>query len=88
MGTAVAGESADLLDGLIARARRLGADAADAVMLRGSALDASCRLGEPEEVVRSEVRSLGLARLRRQAAGHRLHHGLFAKPPSGRSPSG
>ena len=60
MGTAVAGESADLLDGLIARARRLGADAADAVMLRGSALDASCRLGEAEEVVRSEVRSLGL----------------------------
>ena len=60
MGTAVAGESADLLDGLIAHARRLGADAADAVMLRGSALDASCRLGDPEEVVRSEVRSLGL----------------------------
>ena len=60
MGTAVADESADLLDGLIARARRLGADAADAVMLRGSALDASCRLGEAEEVVRSEVRSLGL----------------------------
>ena len=60
MGTAVADDSADLLNGLIARARRLGADAADAVMLRGSALDASCRLGEPEEVVRSEVRSLGL----------------------------
>ena len=60
METAQAGNSADLLDGLIARARRLGADAADAVMLRGSALDASCRLGEPEEVVRSEVRSLGL----------------------------
>ena len=60
MGTAVADDSADLLNGLIARAKRLGADAADAVMLRGSALDASCRLGEPEEVVRSEVRSLGL----------------------------
>ena len=60
MGTAQAGNAADLLDGLIAEARRLGADAADAVMLRGSALDASCRLGEPEEVVRSEVRSLGL----------------------------
>ena len=60
MGTAQADNAADLLDGLIAHARRLGADAADAVMLRGSALDASCRLGEPEEVVRSEVRSLGL----------------------------
>ena len=60
MGTVVADDSADLLAGLIARARRLGADAADAVMLHGSALDASCRLGEPEEVVRSEVRSLGL----------------------------
>ena len=60
MGNARADNAADLLDSLIARARRLGADAADAVMLRGSALDASCRLGEPEEVVRSEVRSLGL----------------------------
>ena len=60
MGTAGAGNSADLLDDLIARVRGQGADAADAVMLRGSALDASCRLGEPEDVVRSEVRSLGL----------------------------
>ena len=60
MNAAQAGDSADPLAGLIARARQLGADAADAVLLRGSALDASCRLGEPEEVVRSEVRSLGL----------------------------
>ena len=60
MGIAEAGDSATLLEGLIARARRLGADAADAVMLRGGALDVSCRLGEPEEVVRSEVHSLGL----------------------------
>ena len=60
MGIAEAGDSATLLEGLIARARRLGADAADAVMLRGSALDVSCRLGEPEEVVRSEVQPKGL----------------------------
>lgn len=55
-----AGDSADLLDGLIARARRLGADAADAVLVRGSALDASCRLGKPEDLVRAESRALGL----------------------------
>ena len=34
MGNAQADNAADLLDGLIARARRLGADAADAVMLQ------------------------------------------------------
>ncbi len=55
-----AGNAADLLDGLIARARRLGADAADAVLVQGSALDASCRLGEPEDLVRAESRALGL----------------------------
>ena len=60
MGTAVAGNSADLLNGLIARARRLGADAADALYAHGSALEAGCRLGEPEDVVRAEGRNLGL----------------------------
>ena len=60
METAQAGNSADLLDGLIARARRLGADAADALYVHGSALEAGCRLGEPEEVVRAEGRNLGL----------------------------
>ena len=60
MGTAEAGDSADLLDGLIARARRLGADAADALLVRGSALDAGWRLGEPEDLVRAESRTLGL----------------------------
>ena len=60
MGTAGADDSADLLDGLIARARRLGADAADAVLVRGSALDAGWRLGEPEDLVRAESRTLGL----------------------------
>ena len=60
MGTAGADDSADLLDGLIARARRLGADAADALLVRGSALDAGWRLGEPEDLVRAESRTLGL----------------------------
>lgn len=55
-----AGNAVDPLDGLIARARRLGADAADAVLVQGSALDASCRLGEPEDLVRAESRALGL----------------------------
>ena len=60
MGTAEAGESATLLEGLIARARRLGTDAADALYVHGSALDAGYRLGEPEELVRAEGRTLGL----------------------------
>ena len=60
MGTAEAGDSAALLEGLIARARRLGADAADALYVHGSALDAGYRLGEPEELVRAEGRTLGL----------------------------
>ena len=60
METARAGNSADLLNGLIARAKRLGADAADALYAHGSALEAGCRLGEPEDVVWAEGRNLGL----------------------------
>ena len=60
MATTGATEPLDLLEGLIARARRLGADAADAVLLKSSALDAGCRLGEPEELTRAESRDLGL----------------------------
>ena len=60
MATAGVTGSLDLLEGLIVRARRLGADAADAVLVGGSALDAHCRLGEPEELTRSESRTLGL----------------------------
>ena len=48
------------LDGLIASARRFGADAADAVLVSGRSLEAGCRLGEPEELVRAESRDLGL----------------------------
>ena len=60
MAASGAGEPIDLLDGLIARARRLGADACDAVLVYSSALSARCRLGEPEELVRAEARDLGL----------------------------
>ena len=60
MGSAEAGDSAAQLDGLIAHARRLGADAADALLVRGSALDAGWRLGEPEDLVRAESRTLSL----------------------------
>ena len=60
MGTTESGDSATLQEGLIARTRRLGADAADALYVHGSALDAGWRLGEPEELVRAEGRTLGL----------------------------
>ena len=60
MATTGAGDPLDLLDGLIGRTRRLGADAADAMLVRGRALDASCRLGEPEDIVRAEGCDLGL----------------------------
>ncbi len=53
-------DSVDLLAGLVRHAMQRGADAADALLMRGNALDASCRLGEPEELVRSESRDLGL----------------------------
>ena len=60
MAATGAAEPLALLDGLIASARRLGADAADAVLVSGRSLEAGCRLGEPEELVRAESRSLGL----------------------------
>ncbi len=50
----------DLLDGLIARARAQGADAADAVMFDSASLSVSWRLGRLEDVERSESRDLGL----------------------------
>ena len=53
-------EPVDLLTGLAGRATRQGVDAADVVLVRGAALDAGCRLGAPEEFVRSESRDLGL----------------------------
>ena len=60
MATAGADAPLDLLEELIARSGRLGADAADAVLVSGSALGAQCRLGALEELTRSESRTLGL----------------------------
>jgi PmbA protein len=53
-------EPTQLLADLIARARAAGADAADAVLIRSTAISAQCRLGEPEHVERSEGQDLGL----------------------------
>jgi PmbA protein len=52
--------SLDLVSDLIARARRAGADAADAVLLAGTALAVQRRLGKTEHLNRAEGRDLGL----------------------------
>jgi PmbA protein len=49
-----------LLDDLIARARKAGADAADAVMIESAAISVAQRLGKPEKLERAESRDLGL----------------------------
>lgn len=48
------------LEALIARARAAGADAADAVLIRGTAISVQRRLGKTEHVERSEGQDLGL----------------------------
>ena len=50
----------DLLQDLITRARRAGADAADAVLFEGTSLSHARRLGKTEKLERSEGRDLGL----------------------------
>lgn len=50
----------DLLDDLLARAKRAGADAADAILAQGVSQSVSQRLGKPEAVERSEGKDLGL----------------------------
>ena len=50
----------DRLSDLIAHARAAGADAADAVLIAGTALSVSRRLGATEHVERSEGQDLGL----------------------------
>ena len=50
----------DLLDELIARARKAGADAADAVAVTSASLSHAQRLGETEHLERSESQDLGL----------------------------
>src|SRR5207244_10570542 len=55
-----AGAALDLLQDLIGRARRAGADAADAVLFEGTSLSHARRLGKTEKLERSEGQDLGL----------------------------
>jgi PmbA protein len=55
-----AGNKIDLLHDLIGRARRAGADAADAVFFEGVSLSHARRLGKTEKLERSEGQDLGL----------------------------
>ena len=50
----------NLLTDLIARARRAGADAADAIYVESAALEVRRRLGKAEKLERAESRDLGL----------------------------
>jgi len=50
----------DLLSSLIEKVRRLGADAADAVLVKGVSLSHARRLGKTEKLERSEGHDLGL----------------------------
>ncbi|MDD3444528.1 MAG: TldD/PmbA family protein [Zavarzinia sp.] len=53
-------EPLELLDDLLARAHRAGADAADALYFEAVSLGVSWRLGKLEDLERSETRDLGL----------------------------
>lgn len=53
-------DALSLLDDLLTRARRAGADAADALLARGVSQSVSQRLGTPEAVERSEGRDVEL----------------------------
>src|SRR2546425_10238728 len=50
----------DLLQDLVARAKKAGADAADAVLFEGTSLSHAGRLGKTEKLERSESQDLGL----------------------------
>lgn len=53
-------DALNLLHDLVAKARRAGADAADAVAVAGTALSHTRRLGKTEKLERSESQDLGL----------------------------
>jgi PmbA protein len=53
-------ENLDLLADLIAKAKRAGADAADAVLFEGASISHARRLGKTEKLERSESYDLGL----------------------------
>ena len=52
--------SLDLLTDLVSKARKAGADSADAVMFKSAHLGLRQRLGKPEMLERSESQDLGL----------------------------
>src|SRR5215472_5080623 len=54
------GNDLDLLQDVVGRARRAGADAADAVLFEGISLSHGRRLGKTEKLERSEGQDLGL----------------------------
>jgi PmbA protein len=54
------GPSLDILARLLDLAKRAGAESADAVLLESASLGVSCRLGEMEDLERSEGRDVGL----------------------------
>src|ERR1700692_3870183 len=58
--TKEAANDIDLLQDLVARAKRAGADAADAIVVEGISLSHACRLGKTEKLERSEGQDLGL----------------------------
>lgn len=62
-------EPLDILEDIVKRARRAGADAADAVMFESASLSVSQRLGKSEGIERAEAQDVGLRvfRGRRQA---------------------
>jgi PmbA protein len=62
-------DALDLLNDLIGRARKAGADAADALLVDSASMSLAQRLGQPERLERAESRDLGLRVLigRRQA---------------------
>ena len=53
-------DALDILTALIAKAKRLGADAADAVLFEGASISHARRLGKVEKLERSEGYDLGL----------------------------
>src|SRR5215471_9860984 len=52
--------SIGILDDLLARARKAGAESCDALMVEGASLGIAERLGQPEKLERAEGRDLGL----------------------------
>ncbi|HZT87133.1 MAG TPA: metallopeptidase TldD-related protein [Stellaceae bacterium] len=58
--SANAANDIDLLQDLIARARKAGADAADAILFEGVSVSHARRLGKTEKLERSESQDLGL----------------------------